>query len=245
MVAVSGPFLALQNGDSLRLEPAGSSALLRYADGAALLTTLPGWWDTNNYVAASSLWANQGSLGSLLDASVGPTNKPAFTNGTFVMDGVNDFVGGPTNAVLNPAGSFSFGCLIKPLATLANGIRIMAKDHGSGQTWMLRGGVGVMLANINDGTTSAISNTTLPTVGKWQAITCVRDVANMTLTVYTNGTPNTPAVLTSSGSVTSAAGLAWGNGGSTYLNMDFRASWYTPTALTQAQVATIAAYYGV
>lgn len=243
----TGPFLALQNGDSLRLEPAGSNALLRYGDAQSLLASFEGWWDTNNYVSGTT-WANQGSAGSAINASVSAINPPAFTGGVFVFDGVNDTITVATNAAIGPGAnqSFSFGCIMQPIVTLLNGTRVMAKDPGSGQQYCLRGGTGnVLRATVNDGTTAARADATPPPVGSWSMVSAVRDVPNLKLTTYLNGTAGTPLTLTSTAAVSNTSSLTFGSGSGNFCNMSLKAAWFTKTALTQAQISTIAAYYGL
>ena len=144
-------------------------AVLKPLSGPALLSTFEGWWDAAGHVSGNLI--NRGTAGATLDFVMGAGGAaPAFAAGVFTFDGVDDVMTVADNATLDIGNnvSFSMGCVIQPVTALAVGKRIMAKDPGSGVTYMLRGTTaGALLFNVNDGTTSASASTVHPTTGHW------------------------------------------------------------------------------
>jgi hypothetical protein len=100
---------------------------------------------------------------------------------------------------------------------------------------------------IGDGTTRRIAAVTGYTEGSLFAVAGVRDITADNLTAYRNGTAGTPVTDTTTGSLANNEVMRIGRlsgGGTDYADMELLAVAVFRRALTAAEIATIATYYG-
>lgn len=212
-----------------------------------LLLSALGWWDAADYT--SGAWANKGTAGSALNFTRGAAAaNPSFASGEFTFDGVDDYMYIADTATLDVAAgeSLTFGVIMNPVVTVPNGKRIISKDTGTGQTYLIRGSSGTsIVANFNDGTSSNFVGCALPTVGVYSLMAAVRDCA-ANLTWCYNGTSNNgSAALTSEAAINNAAEFRIGGIAANFTNMKVKAAFLFKRALTIQQINSIKSYYNV
>jgi phage tail-like protein len=165
--------------------------------------------------------------------------------------GTDDYIEVANHADLNFTGSesFTFGVVYRQWATPVSGGVYMAKRTGVAGTT----GWGLTSNGVLHEATATIAGTGIvtatgpaSTAGELRLAGAIRNVGTDQLIPFLNGTLGTPVTDTSTTTLTNSEVLRIGRysgAGATYQDFEFIAAFVARRVLTQAELATIAAYY--